>query len=117
MPEFQGGNLNSFRNWVMENLKYPSELYREGTEGRVVVNFVIEHDGALSSIKVIRPPNPLFTDAVVQVLERSPLWKPGIQEGKTVRVKYTLPVDFRIPAGTHAPATSNIGRSQSTARP
>lgn len=117
MPEFRGGNLNSFRNWVMENLKYPSELYREGTEGRVLVNFVIERDGSLSSIKVIRSPNPLFTDAVVQVLERSPLWKPGIQEGKTVRVKYTLPVDFRIPAGTHAPATSNFGRSQSTARP
>ena len=117
MPEFRGGNLNSFRNWVMENLKYPSKLYREGTEGRVFVTFVIECDGSLSSIKVIRSPNSLFTDAVVQVLERSPLWKPGVQEGKTVRVKYTLPVDFRIPAGTRAPATGNFGRNQSTAHP
>lgn len=117
MPEFQGGDLNTFRTWVMRNVSYPSEMLKNGVGGRVLVNFVIECDGSLSSIKVMRSPDPQLTDAVVQILENSPLWKPGVQEGKTVRVKYTLPVDFRIPAGTRAPATGNFGRSQSTARP
>lgn len=116
MPEFQGGDLNSFRNWVMQNVKYPSQLYREGVEGRVVVTFVIERDGSLSSVKVMRSPHPLFTDAVVQVLERSPLWKPGIQKDQAVRVKYTLPVDFRIPSGSQASAPGDFGRSQNATR-
>ena len=116
MPEFQGGDLNTFRTWVQQHLKYPSELYREGIEGRVVVTFVIERDGSLSSVKVMRSPHPLFTDAVVQVLEQSPLWKPGIQKDRAVRVKYMLPVDFRIPPGTQASAAGDFGRSPGASR-
>ncbi|WP_288332052.1 energy transducer TonB [uncultured Alistipes sp.] len=116
MPEFKGGDLNTFRSWVMWNVKYPSELYREGVGGRVVVTFVIERDGALSSVKVIRSPHPQLTDAVVQVLEKSPRWEPGTEDGIAVRVKYTLPVDFRIPPGTQASGAGNFGRSPGASR-
>ena len=117
MPRFRSGDLSAFRKWVMENVKYPSEMYREGVEGRVMVSFVIERDGSLSTIEVLRSPRPELTDAVVEVLESSPLWTPGMQRGETVRVKYTLPVDFRIPQGRQAPAAEGMGRNRSIARP
>lgn len=96
MPTFQGGDLGKFRNWVMANVKYPQIALENGIQGNVVVKFVVEKDGKLSNIQVLQSPDKTLADAAVQVLQKSPKWKPGKQRNKPVRVTYTLPVSFQI---------------------
>lgn len=96
MPTFQGGDLSKFRNWVMQNVKYPQIALENGIQGNVVVKFVVEKDGKLSNIQVLQSPDKTLADAAVQVLQKSPKWKPGKQRNKPVRVTYTLPVSFQI---------------------
>ena len=120
MPTFRGGDLNTFRDWVKLNVKYPADMYKQGIEGRVVATFIINRDGSLSDVKILQSPEAEFSREVLSVLGRSPKWTPGQQKGKTVRVKYTIPVDFRIPAGREyrgdgRPANpSRMGGSQIT---
>ena len=96
MPTFQGGDLSKFRNWVQSNVKYPQIALENGIQGNVVIKFVVEKDGKLSNIQVLQSPDKTLADAAVQVLQKSPKWKPGKQRNKPVRVTYTLPVSFRI---------------------
>lgn len=103
MPRFKGGNLNDFRQWVNSEVTYPPEAFRNGITGRVVVMFIIEKDGTLSHIKPIESPDELLTDIVVKALSLSPKWRPGEQDGRPVRVKYTLPVDFSLRNGKPVP--------------
>lgn len=96
MPRFEGGDLNSFRNWVQGNLVYPQDAARFKVQGRVIVDFVIERDGSLTNINVIKNPYSPLTKEVIRVLGESPKWTPGMIGGKPVRVRYTLPTDFKI---------------------
>ena len=96
MPSFQGGDLNTFRNWVQQNVRFPQIALENGIQGRVVVTFVIEKDGTLTNIEVLQAPDRSLSEEAVRVLETSPKWEPGMQSNKAVRVKYTLPVDFQI---------------------
>ncbi|MBR5105877.1 MAG: energy transducer TonB [Alistipes sp.] len=96
MPSFQGGDLMTFRNWVMSKLRYPQIAQENGITGRVLLMFVIEKDGSLTNIQVIQTPDSSLSDEAIRVLKTSPKWTPGKQRNQTVRVKYTLPVDFRI---------------------
>ncbi|MBR5131936.1 MAG: energy transducer TonB [Alistipes sp.] len=96
MPTFQGGDLSKFRNWVQLNVKYPQIALENGIQGNVVVKFVVEKDGRLSNIQVLQSPDKTLSDAVVEVLQKSPKWKPGKQRNKPVRVTYTLPVLFKF---------------------
>ena len=96
MPTFQGGDLSKFRNWVQSNVKYPQIALENGIQGNVVIKFVVEKDGKLSNIQVLQTPDKTLADAAVQVLQKSPKWKPGKQRNKPVRVTYTLPVSFQI---------------------
>ena len=96
MPTFQGGDLSKFRNWVQNNVKYPQLALENGIQGNVVIKFVVEKDGKLSNIQVLQTPDKTLADAAVQVLQKSPKWKPGKQRNKPVRVTYTLPVSFKI---------------------
>ena len=96
MPTFQGGDLSKFRNWVQSNVKYPQIALENGIQGNVVIEFVVEKDGKLSNIQVLQSPDKTLADAAVQVLQKSPKWKPGKQRNKPVRVTYTLPVSFKI---------------------
>lgn len=96
MPTFQGGDLSKFRNWVQNNVKYPQIALENGIQGNVVIKFVVEKDGKLSNIQVLQSPDKTLSDAAVQVLQKSPKWKPGKQRNKPVRVTYTLPVSFKI---------------------
>ena len=96
MPTFQGGDLSKFRNWVQNNVKYPQIALESGIQGNVVIKFVVEKDGKLSNIQVLQSPDKTLADAAVQVLQKSPKWKPGKQRNKPVRVTYTLPVSFKI---------------------
>lgn len=96
MPSFQGGDLNTFRSWVQENVRFPQIALENGIQGRVVVSFVIEKDGRLTNIQVLQTPDRSLSEETIRVLSKSPKWSPGKQRNQVVRVKYTLPVDFRV---------------------
>ena len=96
MPTFQGGDLSKFRNWVQNNVKYPQIALENGIQGNVVIKFVVEKDGKLSNFQVLQSPDKTLSDAAVQVLQKSPKWKPAKQRNKPVRITYTLPVSFTI---------------------
>ena len=96
MPSFQGGDLNTFRAWVQQNVKFPQIALENGIQGRVVLSFVIEKDGRLTNIQVLQTPDRSLSDEAIRVLSKSPKWTPGKQRNQVVRVKYTLPVDFRV---------------------
>ena len=100
MPSFQGGDLSKFRNWVMDNVKYPQIALENGIQGNVVVSFVVEKDGKMSKITILQSPDKTLTEAALAVLDKANKlkngWKPGKQRNKPVRVTYTLPISFRI---------------------
>jgi len=96
MPSFQGGTIADFRNWVQSKVRYPQIAQENGISGRVVLQFVIEKDGRLTNIVVLQTPDRSLSEEAIRVLNQSPKWAPGKQRSQTVRVKYTLPVDFRI---------------------
>ncbi|MCH5331136.1 MAG: energy transducer TonB [Alistipes sp.] len=96
MPSFQGGDLNTFCDWVQSNVKYPQVAQENGISGRVAISFVVEIDGSLSNLVVLQSPDSSLTDETIRVLKMSPKWKPGKQRNKAVRVRYTIPVYFRI---------------------
>ena len=96
MPSFQGGDLNTFRNWVQSNVRFPQIALENGISGTVVLSFVIEKDGRLTNIQVLRTPDRSLSEEATRVLSKSPKWTPGKQRNQVVRVKYTLPVVFRV---------------------
>ena len=93
--EFPGG-LDSMYAYIHKNLKYPELAKEKGIEGRVFVNFIIEKDGSISNVKILRGIGGFCEEAAVEMVKNMPKWKPGKQRGKAVRVKYTLPVMFRL---------------------
>lgn len=97
MPLFEGGDLLKFRQWLQTQVRYPAEALKKQIEGRVVCSFVVERDGSVSNIMALQSPDRLLTDEVRRVLANSPRWTPGMQKGKTVRVKLVVPVDFKLP--------------------
>lgn len=96
-PKFKNGDLNTFRAWIVKRLVIPEALYNKPIEGKVIAQFVLERDGKLSNIKIIKSPHPRLSKAVIRVLKASPKWTPGIRDGKPVRVAYTLPIEFQNP--------------------
>lgn len=97
MPSFEGGDLGKFRQWLQTQVRYPAKAIEQQIEGRVVCSFVVERDGSVSNITALQSPDRLLTDEVRRVLATSPRWTPGMQKGKTVRVKLVVPVDFKLP--------------------
>ena len=93
---FMGGDEGTFRNWVQQNVKFPQIALEIGIQGRVVLSFVIEKDGRLTNIQVLQTPDRSLSEEAIRVLNKSPKWSPGKQRNQVVRVKYTLPVDFRV---------------------
>ena len=98
MPTFMGGDLSTFRDWVMQNIRYPEEATKKGIEGNVVVNFCVGKDGYIkeSRITVLESPDKLLSDEVIRVLKSSPQWTPGKQKSNPVVVQFTLPVGFKV---------------------
>ena len=95
MPEFPGG-MGECMKWLGQNIKYPAEAKEKGVEGRVIVQFVVEKDGTITNTKVVRGVDPDLDAEALRVVNQSPKWKPGKQKGEAVRVKYTLPIMFRL---------------------
>ena len=96
MPSFMGGDLMTFRNWVMSKVRFPQIALENQISGQVLLSFVVERDGSLTNIQVLRTPDSSLSDEAIRVLKSSPKWTPGKQRNQAVRVKYTLPIDFRI---------------------
>ena len=94
MPSFMGGDLGVFRNWVQKQLNYPPIAQENGIQG--IIQFVVEKDGRLTNVQVLSTPDRSLSEEAVRVLQLSPRWSPGKQRNQPVRIKYTLPVDFRI---------------------
>lgn len=97
MPLFQGKDLNTFRSWLQSQIRYPAEALKRGIEGRVVLSFIVERDGSVSTIELLQSPDRILSEEARRVVAASPKWSPGRQKGHLVRVRYTLPVDFSIP--------------------
>ncbi len=94
MPKFQGGDLGAFRNWVQTRLVYPRMAQENNVQGKVIIQFVIEHDGTLTNIEEKASPDRSLTEEVIRVLKSAPKWTPGKQRNKAVRVAMILPIDF-----------------------
>ncbi|MEA4937105.1 hypothetical protein SDC9_101968 [bioreactor metagenome] len=95
MPEFPGGDAALFK-YLGDNIKYPVIAQESGIQGRVICQFVVNRDGSIVDIEVVRSVDKSLDAEAVRVISKMPKWTPGKQRGKTVRVKYTLPVNFRL---------------------
>lgn len=96
MPEFPNGGMQGLMQFLSKNIKYPTIAQENGTQGRVTVQFVVNRDGSIVDAKVIRGVDPYLDKEALRVIGMMPKWKPGMQRGKPVRVKYTVPVMFRL---------------------
>ncbi len=96
MPEFPDGGMPGLMQFLSKNIRYPVNAQKNGTQGRVTVQFIVNVDGSISHIGIIRGADPELDGEAVRVISTMPNWKPGMQKGKAVRVKYTVPVMFRL---------------------
>ncbi|MDR0891250.1 MAG: M56 family metallopeptidase [Mediterranea sp.] len=95
MPEFPGGQV-ALMNYLANNIRYPQESQKAGTQGRVIVQFVVTKDGNIQGAKVKRSIDPYLDKEALRVVNAMPKWKPGMQRGQAVNVKYTVPILFRL---------------------
>jgi protein TonB len=95
MPAFPGGDQALFK-FLGENVKYPVIAQENGIQGRVICQFVVNKDGSIVDVEVVRPVDPSLDKEAIRVIKSMPNWSPGKQRGKSVRVKYTLPVNFKL---------------------
>lgn len=95
MPEYPGGQAALFE-YLNGNIKYPADAEKKKIEGRVLVTFVVNTDGSITDIEVAKKAYPSLDAEAVRVISGMPKWKPGEQKGKKVRVKYTVPLNFRL---------------------
>lgn len=94
-PSFPGGREELFK-YLTYNVKYPIDSTKNKIEGRVLVTFVVEHDGSISNVNVANSVYPSLDKESIRVVSGMPKWIPGKANGKTVRVKYTIPITFRL---------------------
>lgn len=95
MPEFPGGPAEMMK-FLSNSIRYPTIAQENGTQGRVIVQFVVNSDGSIVDATVVRSVDPFLDKEALRVINSMPKWKAGKQRGKAVRVKYTLPVMFRL---------------------
>jgi TonB family protein len=95
MPEFPGG-MAKLMEYLSQNVRYPALAMQQRVQGRVVVEFVVNKDGSISEESILRSVHPLLNEEALRVVKNMPKWSPGMQRGKAVRVRYTVPVLFRL---------------------
>jgi TonB family protein len=96
MPEYPGGN-EALVKYISDNIRYPEEARKSSTQGKVLVSFVVEKDGSVDNVKVLRGVDSLIDSEALRVVRTLPDFeKPGIREGKNVAVKYILPISFKL---------------------
>lgn len=94
-PSFPGGDAALYK-WLGNQIMYPSDASEEGIQGKVIVSFVIEKDGSISLAQVVRKKHPSLDAEALRVVKKMPRWTPGKNNGQPVRVKYNLPVSFKL---------------------
>lgn len=95
MPSFPGGS-QKLKEFIEENLRYPKELEETCVQGRVIVRFIVERNGKLSNVKVVKSVHPALDKEAIRIVKLMPRWIPGRQNGITVRVKFYIPIIFRL---------------------
>ena len=95
MPEYPGG-MQAMIEFLQTNMKYPEDAAKQKVEGRVMVQFVVETDGSVSDVHVAKQVFPSLDAEAIRVVQAMPKWTPGKEKGKEVRVKYNLPIVFRM---------------------
>lgn len=95
IPEFPGG-IDAFYQFLSNNIKYPADSRKRASQGRVIVSFVVERDGSLTNVHTVRGVDSSIDREAVRVIELSPKWSPAIQNGKSVRVGYSVPIAFTL---------------------
>ena len=95
MPEYPGG-MQAMIEFLQTNMKYPEDAEKQKVEGRVMVQFVVETDGSISDVHVAKQVFPSLDAEAIRVVQAMPRWTPGKDKGKVVRVKYNLPIVFRM---------------------
>ena len=104
--------MSALMEYLSKNIKYPEAAMKKGTQGRATVQFVVEKDGSITNVKILRGIDPELNKEAVRVISAMPKWKPGTQKGEAVRVKYTVPVMFRLTENNtqvkYAPIESKI---------
>jgi protein TonB len=96
MPTFKGGDINKFRDWVQKRVRYPELASENGIQGRVFITFVVETNGTVSGVTVTRSVDQLLDEAAKEAVAASPKWEPGMQRGRPVRVRYSIPIIFQL---------------------
>lgn len=96
MPKFKGGDINTFREWVQKRVRYPELAAENGIQGRVFITFVVETNGNVSNVSVSRSVDALLDEAAKEAVAASPKWEPGMQRGRPVRVRYSIPIIFQL---------------------
>lgn len=95
MPEFPGG-IDKLLQFINNNMKYPSKAQMEGIQGRVIVQFIVDEDGYIMEPNIVRNVEPSLDNEALRLIKMLPQWKPGTLKGKAVKVKYTVPVAFKL---------------------
>ena len=96
MPEFPNGGMAGLMSFISKNLKYPTICQESGVQGKVIVLFVVEKDGSTTDFRIVRSVDKYLDKEALRVLSSMPKWIPGKQKGVPVRVKYTVPINFRL---------------------
>ena len=110
MPEFPGGSQKLFE-YLIENTHYPEIAEKNGVQGRVVVTFMVEKDGRITEAKIAKSVDQSLDEEAVRVVKSMPKWKPGNFNGEPTRVKYTVPITFRLPESNEDTTDRNLSPS------
>ena len=94
--------------YLSKNVRYPEEAHKNGVQGRVIATFVVEKDGSITEARIARSVDNLLDAEALRVVNAMPKWTPGMQKGEPVRVKYTIPITFKLQGDAKA-TTENIG--------
>jgi periplasmic protein TonB len=96
MPSFKGGDINKFREWVMRRTNYPQAAVDNRIQGKVYLTFIVETDGTVSNVTIVKGVDPLIDVEAVRTIQSSPKWSPGLQRGQPVRVRYSMSLSFSL---------------------
>ena len=96
MPSFKGGDINKFREYINKRTNYPQEAVNANIKGTVFLTFIVEKDGSVSNVTVLKGVHPLLDNEAIKVISESPKWTPGLQRGQPVRVRFQIPLNFTL---------------------
>lgn len=96
MPTFKGGGLERFREWINKRTNYPQAAIDGKIMGTVYLTFVVEKDGSVSNVEVLKGVHPLLDNEAIKAISESPKWTPGLQRGRPVRIRYQIPLHFQL---------------------